>query len=262
MKFKVLKSRFVVSCFHSIFFIFCSLLFALCVVSSSYAAHPLITDDTGTQGKGKFQLEVNGEYANDSGNTTTEISATFSAGIRDNIDLVVSLPYQFLRNKGEEGNRTSEDGISDMAIELKWRFYEKEGLSFALKPGIIIPTGEEDKGLGDGKAAYSLHFLTTKELDPVTLHLDLGYIKNRKELRDIWHYSLAAEYAASKPLTLVANIGGETNPDRESNVHPLFLLGGLIYKINENFSIDFGLKTGLNKEEADYTLLAGITLRF
>ena len=30
-----------------------------------FAAHPLITDDTGTQGKGKFQLEVNGEYAHE-----------------------------------------------------------------------------------------------------------------------------------------------------------------------------------------------------
>ena len=145
---------------------------------------------------------------------------------------------------------------------MKWRFYEKSGLSLALKPGIILPTGDDKKGLGDGKAAYSLHFLTSKELDPVTLHLDLGYIRNCKELRDIWHYSLAAEYGISKPLTLVANIGGETNPDWESDVHPLFLLGGMIYKIDDNFSIDLGLKTGLNKAEADYTVLAGIILDF
>lgn len=29
---------------------------------TAFAAHPLITDDTGTQGQGKFQLEVNGEW--------------------------------------------------------------------------------------------------------------------------------------------------------------------------------------------------------
>jgi len=29
--------------------------------TAAFAAHPLITDDTGTQGKGKFQLEVNSE---------------------------------------------------------------------------------------------------------------------------------------------------------------------------------------------------------
>lgn len=31
----------------------------------SDAAHPLITDDTGTQGAGKVQIEANGEYGSD-----------------------------------------------------------------------------------------------------------------------------------------------------------------------------------------------------
>ncbi len=256
MKFKVLSSRF--------YFLFLTFTLALTFlfVSNSYAVHPLITDDTGTQGKDKFQLEVNGEYSNDNENTTTEISATFSAGIRDNIDLVVRLPYQFLRNKGEEGIKTSDNGISDMSIELKWRFYEKDGLSLALKPGIIIPTGDENKGLGDGKISYSLFLIKTKEMEPFTFHFNLGYTKNKKELRDIWHYSLAGEYKVTKPLRIVANVGGESNPDRGSHVHPLFLLGGVIYSVSENFDIDFGVKTGLNKAEADYALLAGITLRF
>jgi hypothetical protein len=242
-------------------FTLCFLLFTLCFFSNAHAMHPLISDDAGTTGTGKFNLELNAEYANDNGDSETQIAATLSAGIRENIDLVVSVPYVFTRI--DEGAKTlKEDGLSDITLELKWRFYEKDGLSFALKPGIILPTGDEGKGLGDGKAAYSLHFLTSKELDPVTLHLDLGYIRNGEELRDIWHYSLAAEYAVSKPLTLVANIGGETNPDRESNVHPLFLLGGMLYKINENFSVDLGLKTGLNKAEADYTVLTGIIVDF
>jgi hypothetical protein len=253
-RFKVLKVK---SLRRIVFFLALSIFFT----GSVYAAHPLISDDPGTCGTGKFNIEMNAEYANDNGDSETQIAATLSAGIRENIDLVASVPYLLTRT--DEGAETlKEDGFSDITLELKWRFYEKDGLSFAIKPGIILPTGEEDKGLGDGKAAYSLHLLTSKEIDPVTLYLDLGYIKNRKELRDIWHYSLAAEYRVSEPLALVANIGGETNPDRESNVHPLFLLGGMIYKINENLSIDLGLKTGLNKAEADYTVLAGIIIDF
>lgn len=34
----------------------------LLVHAIAWGAHPLITDDTGTQGKEKFQLEVNGQY--------------------------------------------------------------------------------------------------------------------------------------------------------------------------------------------------------
>lgn len=262
MKFKVLSSMFTMLRFHSLFYALCSTLLILSFVSTSHAAIPLITDDTGTQGKGKFQLEIPGEFSNDNGNTITEIGATFSAGIRDNIDLIVNIPYQFLRYKDEKGDKTSENGISDISIELKWRFYEKEGLSFALKPGITLPTGDEEKGLGDGKASYSLLFITTKEMEPFTIHFNLAYTKNRKELRDIWHYSVAGEYRITKPFKIVADFGGETNPDRGSDVHPLYLLGGFIYSVNEKFDLGFGIKAGLNKAEADYSFRAGITLRF
>ena len=40
----------------------------LLITATSWAAHPLITDDTGTQGKGKFQLELNGQYDRDKEN--------------------------------------------------------------------------------------------------------------------------------------------------------------------------------------------------
>jgi len=65
-----------------------------------------------------------------------------------------------------------------------------------------------------------------------------------------------------KDIKLVANIGAERNPDKSSNTHPVFIIGGLIYSISEDFDIDFGIKAGLNKPETDYSVLAGITWRF
>lgn len=244
-----------------IFFIAISLLLGI-LSMPVYAAHPLITDDTGTQGKGKFQIEVNAEHASDNGNTETALGVTLSAGLLDNFDAVIGLPYIFLREKNEAGQWNHEDGISDLSLAVKWRLYEREGLSFALKPGVSLATGNEDKGLGDGKPAYSLFLITTKELEPFALHLNIGYIANRSRVRDIWHYSLAGEYSATKKLKIVGNVGGETNPERESSVHPLFVLGGVIYKLTDSFDVDFGVKTGLNKAEADYTLLAGLAFRF
>ena len=141
-----------------------------------------------------LQLELNGEYAKDSGDSTTEMAVAVAGGLRDDLDIVLSVPYQFLRSTDDEGARVTEDGISDAALELKWRFYENEGIGLALKPGITFPTGDDDKGLGDGKASYGAVFIATGEADPVTMNMNLGFTKNRKELRDVWHYSLAAEY--------------------------------------------------------------------
>jgi hypothetical protein len=274
-----------------LFLVFVFSLFAIhfSLTTVSHAAHPLITDDTGTQGKGKFQLEVNSEFTydkeredvDDDGVKDTvkvigsELATALSYGITDNIDIVLGLSYAWSKTKingvvDPADSATDVDGISDMSLELKWRFFEKDGLSFALKPGITLPTGDENKGLGNGRASYGLVFITTKELEPWAFHFNLGYTYNNYKLqtdkdanrKGIWHVSLASEVEVIKDLKAVANIGIERNSDKTSNTHPAFILGGLIYSVSENIDIDFGVKGGLNKPETDLTFLAGIALRF
>ena len=234
----------------------------------SYAAHPLITDDTGTQGSGNFQLELNSEFSHENEDGTEEdtfeIAPVLSYGIADMVDVVMGVPYQHIHHK-ENGRKNTENGVSDISLEIKWRFYDKDGLSFALKPGITLPTGDNDKGLGSGKVTHSTFFITTKEIQPWAFHLNLGYIRNENksdERKDLWHASLAAGYGITEKITLVSNIGFERNVDRHVNTHPAFVLGGLIYSVSENLDIDCGVKGGLNKPESDYSVIAGLSLRF
>lgn len=251
----------------------CSLIALIFLSSVSYAAHPLITDDTETQGKGKFQVEVNGQYDYDketeNGVTTIEtgreVASILSYGITDNIDVVLCLPYQWNKTRVGEGISSAENGISDLSVELKWRFYEKDGLRFALKPGFILPTGDDEKGLGTGRATYSAYFITTKEIGPWAFHLNLGYMRNENrvdERKDMWHASVASEVKLIDKLKLVTNIGMVKNHDKTSKTDPAFLLGGVIYSITDAFDINFGLKAGLNAPEADYSILAGTAFRF
>lgn len=262
----VLKSRL-------FFFIFLFFVINVSIVKVSYAAHPLITDDTGTQGKGKVQIEINSEFSRDKEKeggltikeTGGEVATIISYGITDDKDIIVGVPYQWFRTKEDADVVSQQDGISDLSLELKWRFFEKEGLSFAIKPGITIPTGNEDRGFGTGRVTYKLFFITTKEVDPFTFHLNLGYVRNENKIgerKDIWHASLASEVEVVKDIKIVANIGMERNPDKFSNTHPAFILGGFIYSISDHLDIDFGIKGGLNKPETDLSMLAGITMRF
>jgi hypothetical protein len=241
----------------------------------AFAAHPLITDDTGTQGKGKIQIELTGEYGRDkdAGVTTNSFEVptapVLSIGVAETVDLVLSSTYQIIETE-EEGASSTTRGASDTSIELKWRFYEKDGLSFAVKPGVSLPTGDANKGLGNGKASYGAFFISTKEMEPWAVYFNLGYIRNEYELqadkeanrKDIWHVSLASQVEVVKNLNIVANIGMETNSDKTSNTDPAFILGGIIYTIAEAFDIDLGIKAGLNKSETDIAYLAGMAVRF
>jgi hypothetical protein len=249
--------------------------FMLLWTGKAFAAHPLITDDTGTQGKGKFQFEFIGEYGHDKENGVTTKNSTFptipvlSYGVTDTLDVVFGMPYTIVKTE-EAGTETRLSGFGDASIELKARFYEKDGLSFAVKPGINLPTGDEEKGLGNGKVSYRTFFITTKEAAPWAFHLNVGYIRSEYKLsadkdanrKDIWHVSLASQVEVVKDLKVVSNIGMERNSDKTSETHPAFILGGLIYSIAENLDVDFGVKGALNRTETDITYLAGITARF
>lgn len=250
----------------------------LALVPRAEAAHPLITDDTGTQGKGKFQLELNGEYGSDretslgveSTERAIEAAATLSYGIIDSLDAVLGVPYLWV--EGRETDNTipdsahaSEKGPTDISFELKWRFFEREGLSLAIKPGISAPTGSERKGLGAGRYGFSTHFIATQELEPWAFHVNLGYIRNNNrfdEREDLCHLSLAAEYELFEGVKLVANIGQERNPDKEIKRKPVFGLLGAIYELTEDLDLDAGVKVGMTDPETDLTILAGMALRF
>lgn len=255
------------------------ILFALFIINyafmpASYAAHPLITDDTGTQGKGKVLFELNGQSSYDktdsSANEKTksresEIKAAISRGITDNIDVIVGFPYQWKKTEVNDVTTSNDDGIADVSVEVKWRFFEKNGFSFALKPGLTLPAGDKDKGLGTGRVVGTLFFITSKEVNPWAYHINLGYKRNENQLdqrEDIWHASLAGEYKVIQNLKLVANIGAERNTDKASNTNPAYMLGGFIYSIRENLDFDLGVKVGLNETEKDITFLGGIALRF
>ena len=249
------------------------ILFTLITPGLSQAAHPLITDDTGTQGKGKFQLELNGQCDTDKETvegvdvktTGGQFATTLSYGIVDNIDLLLGLPYQWGKVKEDDVTSYEENGISDMVLEVKWRFFEKDGFSLALKPGISFPTGNEDKGLGTGKIGGHIFLIASKDMAPWALHANLGYIRNENKAEDeknLWHVSLAATWEAVKKLKLVANIGIERNADSAADNDPAFFIGGMIYSITENFDLDCGVKWGLSSSETDTSLMAGITIRF
>ncbi|OPY79172.1 MAG: hypothetical protein A4E64_00507 [Syntrophorhabdus sp. PtaU1.Bin058] len=239
----------------------------------AFAARPLITDDAGTLGKGGFQVESGievSDHRQDFDDVATKEygtswNTTVSYGLTDNIDIVLGLPYEKAKVEEDDVTVHDEDGLTDVTLEVKWRFLEKDGFALALKPGLSFPTGNDKKGLGTGRMTYGMVFIATKELEPFAFHLNAGYKRNENrvdERKDIWGADLAGEVEILKSLKLVANVGMVTNTDRESSTAPAFALGGLIYSITENIDIDLGYKRGLNRAEADNTYIGGLTIKF
>lgn len=240
----------------------------------AYAAHPMVTDDAGTLGVWKIQFEVTGEYGQDreSGVTTKTFEVptypVLSIGLTDAVDLVCSLSYAVIETE-QEGQASSNTGITDAVFEIKWRFFDAGGFSFAIKPAIILPSGDENRGLGNGKTSYGFLLLASYEAHRHAFHLNAGYRRNEYELdsdveacrRNIWLFSIAARCEVVSGLSVVANLGAERSGDRDCDTPAAFALGGVIYSLSENLDFDCGIKKALTAPETDYSVLAGMTVR-
>jgi hypothetical protein len=258
-------------------------IFVLLTISSlslsapAYAANPLATDDTGTQGILKFQVETNAEFGwnRDTVNGTTtrtnnqSLNEVFTAGILDPLDLALTVPFKWQQVSVNGKSTYDQGGLSDISLAIKWRILEIGPASLAIKPSITFPSGDYNRGLGNARPAYGATLISTAEFKPVTVSANVGYTFQKYTDADkavhresLWNFSLAGTAEIMRGLQLVAEIGTATNANRPSTNWPTFVTGGAIYSVIENLDFSLGVKVGLTGSETDLTILPGISFKF
>lgn len=233
-----------------------------------YGAHPLITEDTATQGRDNYQFEISNEHGEVRTGGYDQAAAlttgVLTYGATDSADVILTVPYLRLGASKLDGT-PAESGFTDTGLDLKWRFYEKNELSLALKPGLTFPTGDYTRNLGSGRVTWSAYLTASYQPDPWTLLLHLGHVHHNNaasERRDIWHASAAVVRRLGEVLQLVLDAGIDTNTDRSARSNPTFLTAGMIWSIRKNVDIDLGYRLGSSDTQRLHTLLAGFALRW
>lgn len=232
------------------------------------AAHPLLTEDTGTQGEGNYQLELMIDRTRDHppGVKVREqqTTAVLSYGLLENADLQLGLPY--LRQHTHDAlGRHADGGALDASVDLKWRFYEENAFSLGLKPGITLPSGNADRGFGTGRATWGALLILSYEPGPWAFHSHAGYRRNNNtedQRNALAHISAALTYKVTEPLKLVADLSADSNPDRHDRSWLRYSVLGFIYSATPKLDFDVGLKHGHGPAVAERSFMFGATLRW
>ena len=232
------------------------------------AAHPLITEDTATQGQGHSQIELVAEHTRIRRSGAEQYqaltSATLSYGFAESADIIFTLPYLRLGQSALTG-APAESGFADTGLDLKWRFYEQGRLSLALKPGLTFASGDETRNLGTGETTWSAYLTSSYNPAPWTFHLHLGHLHHNNtfnEREDIWHASAAVARQFGDSLQLVLDAGVDTNTDRQVDSDPVFAIIGMIWSPHRQFDIDAGFKIDRTDAHRSRALLAGLAWRW
>lgn len=125
--------------------------------SPAQAGFPFLTDDPGTQGTGKVELDLFLQYSRFKGGSTGSLpGVSFAYGITDNFDLTLGIPVAMTQVNGVGTNM----GLGDVSAGFKFRFLEEdtEGWrpAIAFAPSVIFPSGSQARGTGAG---YTRAFL-------------------------------------------------------------------------------------------------------
>jgi hypothetical protein len=242
-------------------------LLCLAFAGASRAAPPLITEDTGTQGKGVAQLELTVEQPRDTRQGTvyegTETSFVLNYGLAENVDLQLVLPY-LRATQQTAAVRTVTEGALDARLNLKWRFFERDTFSLALMPGVLVPTGKE--GLSTERVNLGAWLVASYEPGAFALHADAGYryLDNMLGLNDhLYHASAAAHYTVHSTVKLVADYSVENTLDPGPTSLVRYSTLGAIWIIAPGIGVGCGLKQGHGQFAIERTYLCGtgLTLR-
>jgi hypothetical protein len=174
---------------------------AMLLVSTSSAAWaqgspPLITDDTGTPGNNKWEINVGGtsELRHPDERQFEAPILDMNYGIGENIELSYQLPLLVTANRDEP----SLMGLGDSVVGTKWRFLDKdkEDVSVSVYPQFTFnnPTSSVWRGLVADDEQFFLPLELEKNIGPIDLNLEAGH-GFHFNAPDEWDYGIVAGHS-------------------------------------------------------------------
>jgi hypothetical protein len=219
-----------------------------------------LSEDTGTQGTGNYELELGYNYAQQAGDQSSLFQPQLSWGVAPTFDAIVQ--PSVITDLTSAGRLT---GIGDTNLDFKWRFLSTTPWSMGVRAGLELPTARE--GLGLPRRNVSPHgiLVATGDFTPVTLGLNAGYgvaPADPTHRGNLYHLSGSATYEIRQKLVFLTETSFDTNSDQAlGGRYAAIALAGLIYTIRPGLDIDAGFRGRINGTGPVQQVLLGLTFR-
>jgi hypothetical protein len=230
------------------------------VTSAAHAGHPMLSEDTGTQGRGNAELELGYSWSRLGGTSIFLFQPQLSYGTSSTFDLIIQPSWTVVNTPGTG----REKGLGDTNLDFKWRFYGAAPWTLGVRAGLQVPTAHNDLGLPDHKVAPHGLLVLTADFTPFAFDANLGYSRvpdNFGARPDLLHFSAAATYAVNERLFLVIDTAIDSNPDSRESTPPAVALAGVIYTARPGLDLDVGYRGRLDSAAPVRQWLLGITYR-
>ena len=191
------------------------LILLLITETNGFAGPPMITDDPGTPGDRKWEINIaaTGEFGTEE--TSGELPLLdINYGVGPNIQLKYEVPFEILKSGDSQ---KSEVGVGDSNFGVKWRFYEKPNAGFGIStcPQIITKSPIPKKwryGISETGSSILLPVESEWAVGRWKIGQDFGYKIISREKNQIF-YGVLGSFEISSSLEVLAELHGESFDD-------------------------------------------------
>jgi len=186
-------------------------------------------------------------------NTFIVPKAVLNYGLIHNLELV----GEFAVEEPSRGPvRLADPALSLKAILKEGVLQEKDGVSFAVEAGPLLPsTNKEEKRFG-----FEGIGILSGKLGGLTYHVNLGGGVDRAENNPFVIWGMIGELPVAPKLRLVGEINGESV--RRNTPNNSALLGFIWEAPWEHVFIDAGVRRGISHAAPDWMFTTGLTFSF
>lgn len=197
-----------------------------------------IAETVFSQKKGEIQATSGFEYWKNDSTRRMGVPLVLEYGVTNRFQVGINIPYYFL--KTEAGGRAN--GVGDIETGFLYSLLkEDDPIAISVSADTGWASGNEEKGLGEGKTEMGASVILAKRMGKGQVHLGLGGEFGRHKTGVV--YNLAGVYPFHNFRALVELNGFS------SDEHALYLTPGLVWKgldsLMEGLELGVGLAGGL-----------------
>jgi hypothetical protein len=221
---------------------------------------PLETDDPGTPGPGRVELNVSAQAEWEVGGTTYDAPRLdANVGVGSHLQLKLEVPWRVATAPAQP----TETGLGNVGLGIKWRFAEAGPLTVSTYPQLDLGRSQtaQEKGIAESAADFLLPIETAWSTGPAALNVEVGYQHGAGSDQIV--YGLAVAHDPAPWLELLGECHGSGDTDL---THQGMLCGlGFRWKLQQAVSLMGAFAAavaGSVEDRPDHRAYGGVQLRW
>jgi len=221
---------------------------------------PMITDDPGTPGNGKWENNLAIAFDNRPNETLIELPAIdLNYGLGDHVQLTLQTAPILLKRSGHG----LIGGIGGTEAAVKWRFLDEatSGLDMSMFPRVIFNVAQSSvrRGLAEEGTRFQIPFQAAKTFGRV--HFDAEFGPRASTVgRSEWLYGVVCGFDVYKQTMLMTELHDESRMNFSR--HVLTLNVGLRHEFTENYILIVSMGHELRSPDEPTAIIGYFGMQF